>query len=307
SVQKDEDLPWWLIGGLIAAAVAVIIIIGVTFHLLPAADPEVSCVFRHSCLLPCQFQSGSGSVIRWSNPSSAGDSVVHSYYDGQDQLGQQNQKFQGRTSLILDQISRGNASLLLKEVKIQDEGRYKCNISSSTGYKESFINLKIDVSDIRIHQDGNRITCSSEGIYPQPELTWSTEPPSNTALQNRTTVHQTEEKLYDISSSLTGPDGPDLIYSCSIRTRSNRRTETLKKGVSAAISASVSALICTLHLRKHFIPEDLLQHVCSNVQFSCWFSSPRVAAAQSGNMKIKLMRSLTFLVFMSFWKICEFW
>uniref|UniRef100_A0A3B3TMT2 Ig-like domain-containing protein n=1 Tax=Poecilia latipinna TaxID=48699 RepID=A0A3B3TMT2_9TELE len=193
--------------------------------------PEVSCVFRHSCLLPCQFQSGSGSVIRWSNPSSAGDSVVHSYYDGQDQLGQQNQKFQGRTSLILDQISRGNASLLLKEVKIQDEGRYKCNISSSTGYKESFINLKIDVSDIRIHQDGNRITCSSEGIYPQPELTWSTEPPSNTALQNRTTVHQTEEKLYDISSSLTGPDGPDLIYSCSIRTRSNRRTETLKKGV----------------------------------------------------------------------------
>uniref|UniRef100_A0A3B3TMQ4 Ig-like domain-containing protein n=1 Tax=Poecilia latipinna TaxID=48699 RepID=A0A3B3TMQ4_9TELE len=186
----------------------------VLFHLLPAADPEVSCVFRHSCLLPCQFQSGSGSVIRWSNPSSAGDSVVHSYYDGQDQLGQQNQKFQGRTSLILDQISRGNASLLLKEVKIQDEGRYKCNISSSTGYKESFINLKIDapVSDIRIHQDGNRITCSSEGIYPQPELTWSTEPPSNTALQNRTTVHQTEEKLYDISSSLTGPDGPDLIY-----------------------------------------------------------------------------------------------
>ncbi|XP_007542957.1 V-set domain containing T-cell activation inhibitor 1-like [Poecilia formosa] len=199
------------------------------------ADPEVSCVFRHSCLLPCQFQSGSGLVIRWSNPSSAGDSVVHSYYDGQDQLGQQNQKFQGRTSLILDQISRGNASLLLKEVKIQDEGRYKCNISSSTGYKESFINLKIDapVSDIRIHQDGNRITCSSEGIYPQPELTWSTEPPSNTALQNRTTVHQTEEKLYDISSSLTGPDGPDLTYSCSIRTRSSRRTETLKKGESA--------------------------------------------------------------------------
>uniref|UniRef100_A0A3B3TMP5 Ig-like domain-containing protein n=1 Tax=Poecilia latipinna TaxID=48699 RepID=A0A3B3TMP5_9TELE len=187
------------------------------------------------CLLPCQFQSGSGSVIRWSNPSSAGDSVVHSYYDGQDQLGQQNQKFQGRTSLILDQISRGNASLLLKEVKIQDEGRYKCNISSSTGYKESFINLKIDapVSDIRIHQDGNRITCSSEGIYPQPELTWSTEPPSNTALQNRTTVHQTEEKLYDISSSLTGPDGPDLIYSFRVskasKTLTVDKTFSLKK------------------------------------------------------------------------------
>uniref|UniRef100_A0A3B5M926 Ig-like domain-containing protein n=1 Tax=Xiphophorus couchianus TaxID=32473 RepID=A0A3B5M926_9TELE len=197
--------------------------------LFPVADPEVSCVFRQNCLLPCQIQFNSDLVIHWSNASSAGDSVVHSYYDGQDQLGQQNQNFKDRTSLIQDQISRGNASLLLKEVKIQDEGRYKCNTSTSTGHKESFINLKIDVSTIRIYQDGNRITCSSEGIYPQPELTWSTEPPSNTTLQNRTTVHQTEEKLYDISSSLTVPDGSDRIYSCTIRTRRNIRMETLKK------------------------------------------------------------------------------
>ncbi|XP_032407936.1 butyrophilin subfamily 3 member A2-like isoform X1 [Xiphophorus hellerii] len=199
------------------------------------ADPEVSCVFRQNCLLPCQIQFNSDLVIHWSNASSAGDSVVHSYYDGQDQLGQQNQNFKDRTSLIQDQISRGNASLLLKEVKIQDEGRYKCNTSTSTGHKESFINLKIDapVSTIRIYQDGNRITCSSEGIYPQPELTWSTEPPSNTALQTRTTVHQTEEKLYDISSSLTVPDGSDRIYSCTVRTRRNIRMETLKHKESA--------------------------------------------------------------------------
>ncbi|XP_043961447.1 uncharacterized protein LOC122824651 [Gambusia affinis] len=199
------------------------------------ADPEVSCVFKENCMLPCQIQSSSDLVIHWSKPSPDGDSVVHSYYDGLDQLGQQNQNFQGRTSLILDQISRGTASLMLKEVKIQDEGRYKCNTSSSTGFKESFINLKIDapVSTIRIHQDGNRITCSSEGIYPQPELTWSTEPPSNTVLQNRTTVHQTEEKLYDISSSLTGPDGSDRTYSCTIRTRRNKMMETFKEKESA--------------------------------------------------------------------------
>ncbi|XP_023181633.1 CD276 antigen-like [Xiphophorus maculatus] len=211
--------------------VLVLVLVLVPLLAVTEADPEVSCVFRQNCLLPCQIQFNSDLVIHWSNASSAGDSVVHSYYDGQDQLGQQNQNFKDRTSLIQDQISRGNASLLLKEVKIQDEGRYKCNTSTSTGHKESFINLKIDapVSTIRIHQDGNRITCSSEGIYPPPELTWSTEPPSNTALPTRTTVHQTEEKLYDISSSLTVPDGSDRIYSCTIRTRRNIRMETLKK------------------------------------------------------------------------------
>uniref|UniRef100_A0A3B3V4Y8 Ig-like domain-containing protein n=1 Tax=Poecilia latipinna TaxID=48699 RepID=A0A3B3V4Y8_9TELE len=176
------------------------------------------------------IQLGSDPLIHWYQVS-AGDLLVHSYYHNKDQLGKQNQNFKNRTSLILDQISTGNASLLLKEVNIQDEGRYKCYTSTSTGYKESFINLQTEapVSDIRIHQDGNRITCSSEGIYPQPELTWSTEPPSNTTLNETTRIQKTEDQLYNISSSLTGPDGPDLIYSCSIRTRRNQKTETFIK------------------------------------------------------------------------------
>uniref|UniRef100_A0A3B5MI45 Ig-like domain-containing protein n=1 Tax=Xiphophorus couchianus TaxID=32473 RepID=A0A3B5MI45_9TELE len=203
------------------------------FFLLPVSGsgelniyyPEVSCVFRQSCMLPCRIQLGSDPLIHWYQES-AGDVVVHSYYDGRDQLGYQNQNFQNRTSLFQDQISRGNASLLLKEVKIQDEGRYKCYTSIRAGYKQLFINLKTEapVSTIRIHQDGNRITCSSEGIYPQPELTWSTEPPSNTTLNESTRIQKTEDQLYDISSSLTVPDGSDRIYSCTIRTRSNNKT-----------------------------------------------------------------------------------
>uniref|UniRef100_A0A3Q1FNH9 Immunoglobulin V-set domain-containing protein n=1 Tax=Acanthochromis polyacanthus TaxID=80966 RepID=A0A3Q1FNH9_9TELE len=51
---------------------------------------------------------------------------VHKYYQDQDQLEDQHQSFRNRTSLFKDQISRGNASLQLTEVKVQDEGRYKC-------------------------------------------------------------------------------------------------------------------------------------------------------------------------------------
>uniref|UniRef100_A0A3Q3A3T4 Immunoglobulin V-set domain-containing protein n=1 Tax=Kryptolebias marmoratus TaxID=37003 RepID=A0A3Q3A3T4_KRYMA len=73
---------------------------------------------------------------RWRDPH------IHSYFDNQDQLGNQDQRFRGRTSLFKDQISRGNASLLLRGVKVQDEGRYKCYTSTIGGNKESFINLK---------------------------------------------------------------------------------------------------------------------------------------------------------------------
>ncbi|MEQ2317122.1 hypothetical protein AMECASPLE_039550 [Ameca splendens] len=106
----------------------------------------------------------------------------------------------------------GNASLLLTEVKVEDQGRYECFINSNSGPKESFINLKVDVN---ISQVENSIICSSEGIYPRPNLTWFTIPSSNTSLQNRTTVLQTEEQLYSISSFLVVSDsGSDLIYSC---------------------------------------------------------------------------------------------
>ncbi|XP_054915394.1 CD276 antigen-like [Poeciliopsis prolifica] len=208
-------------------------------------DAEVSCVVKQSCVFPCSFQSDSEPVIHWTQLQSS-ELTVHSYYSNQDQLDLQNQNFRGRTSLFQDQISRGNASLLLREVKVQDQGRYNCFISTIKGHQDSIIRLSVDApgSDIRIHQDGNRTTCSSEGIYPQPELTWSTEPPSNTTLQNRTTVHQTEEKLYDISSSLIDPDGSDWIYSCTIRTRSNQRRATFRKLSSVTVTTDETTLPC---------------------------------------------------------------
>lgn len=80
------------------------------------------------------------------------------------------------------------------------------------------------VSKINLEQEGNRIICSSDGIYPEPKLTWSIEPPSTP------TVHQTEQQLYNISSSLTLSDGvPDVVHTCTVTTRSNKRTATLLK------------------------------------------------------------------------------
>ncbi|XP_035981038.1 LOW QUALITY PROTEIN: uncharacterized protein LOC110367291 [Fundulus heteroclitus] len=198
-----------------------------------AAETEVSCVLSESCTLPCQFPFGSEPLIHWFYVSD-GESVVHSYYKDQRPAGDQVQNFKGRTSLFQDQISRGNASLLLRRVKFQDEGEYKCYISTMRGFEESFINIKIEapVSKVRINQEKNRIICSSEGIYPKPELTWSTEPPSNTALQITTTVQQTEEKLYSISSSLVvSDDDPYLTYSCTVSTQRSRKTALLVKKV----------------------------------------------------------------------------
>uniref|UniRef100_A0A3Q1JHL7 Ig-like domain-containing protein n=1 Tax=Anabas testudineus TaxID=64144 RepID=A0A3Q1JHL7_ANATE len=206
-------------------------------------DTDVSCVLMENCILPCSFKTGAEVVIHWTDTF-----PVHSYYHDQDQLSQQDQHFKARTSLFKDQISRGNASLLLTGVKVQDQGRYRCFTSTVTENNETFINLEVDapVNKVDIHQVENSITCSSEGIYPEPELTWSTNPPSNMTLNTPTRVQQTEQQLYSISSSLILSDpGTDVVYSCTISTHRNKRRTTFRQLASINGSSSGTTISCT--------------------------------------------------------------
>ncbi|KAM4533475.1 uncharacterized protein PAE49_021979 [Odontesthes bonariensis] len=211
------------------------------------ADTEVSCVVMEICILPCSFQGGDDTVIHWIKMA-AGHPRVHSFYQNKDQLGVQDQRFRGRTSLFQDQISRGNVSLQLTGVKVQDQGRYECFISTISGNKDTFINLKVDapVRKVSIDQVGNRITCSSNWIYPEPELTWSTSPPSNMSLQDTASVQQTEQQLYNISSSLILSDSDtDLIYSCTVSTRTSSRRATWRQISSVNGRYSEATISCS--------------------------------------------------------------
>ncbi|CAI5670891.1 unnamed protein product [Oreochromis niloticus] len=194
-------------------------------------DTEVSCVFMEKCILPCTFQSDTDIVIHWLQET-AGNIRVHSFYHNKDQPALQDKHLRGRTSLFNDQISRGNASLQLMWVDVQDEGRYKCYTSTITGNKESFINLEVNapVQEVNLQRVGNTMNCSSEGIFPEPQLIWSTSAPSNVSLQYETTVQQTEQQLYNISSSLILSDSDkDSVFSCNISTRRNWRNATLSE------------------------------------------------------------------------------
>lgn len=107
------------------------------------ADIDVTCVFSEDCVLPCSFQRGSEEVIHWLKPEDK-DLTVHSYYYSTDQLKQQSQPYRGRTALFNDQIPKGNASLLLRGITLQDQGRYKCYTSTIKDNNESFVNIAVE-------------------------------------------------------------------------------------------------------------------------------------------------------------------
>uniref|UniRef100_A0A8C5GU24 Ig-like domain-containing protein n=1 Tax=Gouania willdenowi TaxID=441366 RepID=A0A8C5GU24_GOUWI len=184
---------------------------------------NVSCVYNSICILSCSFRYET-DVLHWHYITRTGHVNVHSYYENKDQFEDQDPRFNGRTSLVEDQVTGRKTSLMLKNVKVQDEGTYRCYISNDDyGAQTSYVVLQVDapVQRVDMVRAGNSATCSSEGVYPKPELTWSS------SRQSSSTVQQTEEKLYNISSSLklSDMDG-DLLLSCTVSTRLNKWTTT---------------------------------------------------------------------------------
>ncbi|XP_077365069.1 uncharacterized protein LOC144009288 isoform X2 [Festucalex cinctus] len=183
---------------------------------------DVWCRWNTSCLLEASFPIGDDVVIHWIQQS-RGDAQVHAFYYNADQLNNQEKRFKDRTSLFKENISKGNASLLLKDVVVGDGGRYKCYVGTLTDTTESFINLHVEapVTTIHFHQeDKQQLVCSSDRIFPEPQLHWSTEPVLPHALVNTSQVQQdVQTQLYNVSGTLDLAGEPDLDvdYVCDVR------------------------------------------------------------------------------------------
>ncbi|KAK7881534.1 hypothetical protein WMY93_029943 [Mugilogobius chulae] len=174
-------------------------------HSSSSYETEVPCVLLESCVLPCSFKTGTKDpVINWSK--TPGDIPVHSYYHGQNQPEHQHENFTGRTSLFEKELSTGNASLLLSEVKVQDEGRYVCFTSSAEhDSRTSHIHLTVyaHIGEVNVVMQDSQLLCSAEGLYPEPTVTWFSGSSFTRTENSRTTVHQREDQLYNINSSVT--------------------------------------------------------------------------------------------------------
>ncbi|XP_053715942.1 CD276 antigen homolog [Synchiropus splendidus] len=199
-------------------------------------DVTVYSRFMRDQILPCSFLSGDDLLVHWYKERK--DLAVHSYHKGQDQLDHQLPQFRGRTFLFHEQLPRGNASLLLKEVQVSDRGRYTCYTSNSRERQESSVNLEVEapVTKVSIVQEGDNITCSSEGIYPEPQVTWSRNKTADTRIE------KTEQLLYNIRSSVRVDD--EGGYTCHVRTLQSSRRATLTTARGIILSGPEDTLDC---------------------------------------------------------------
>lgn len=90
-------------------------------------------------MLPCK--STYHDIIQWDKVGEA--NAIHIFSNNQDHLDSQEAAFRGRTSLFTEQISLGNVSLMLRTVRVEDEGIYTCYTSSSADDLETIIQLEV--------------------------------------------------------------------------------------------------------------------------------------------------------------------
>lgn len=211
------------------------------FSAIANRDEEESCVYLGECVLRCSFTPGfdfDHPNIRWTKTE--GGLTVHSFHHGQSHEFDQYPIYSGKTSLFEEEINRGNASLLLKQVTVKDQGRYLCWANGQV----TFVNMKVfaPVSKVDVDLKDDKLICQADYIYPQPAVTWTMDPEHPT--KPDTSVFPSETGLFSVNSSVPLPRVP-YQYSCNVSTAYSWLSKTYKSDkVSYLWSYMLFSSIC---------------------------------------------------------------
>ncbi|KAK2860221.1 hypothetical protein Q7C36_004387 [Tachysurus vachellii] len=151
---------------------------------LQVVGPEASlvAVTGEDMILPCFIKPTTSAVdmtVEWFKLY-VKDSLVHLYRDHEDRNENQAQSYRGRTSMFKEELQKGNASLKLSDLRVSDEGFYKCLVEDKSWSDDITVNVTVEAQGshpvIRMesfdNSGGINLVCESRGWIPEPEILW---------------------------------------------------------------------------------------------------------------------------------------
>ncbi|XP_057889059.1 CD276 antigen isoform X2 [Melospiza georgiana] len=152
--------------------------------------------------------------------------LVHEFSGGQDRLQDQGQGYANRTALFYDQLQRGNVSLLLRRVRIADEGSFTCFVRVRD-YDSAAVALQVAApySKPSVHLEPSKdlkpgdvaeVTCHASRGYPEASVLWQDSQGANLTANVTTWQVANEEGLFEVRSVLRVLVEPNVTYSCLV-------------------------------------------------------------------------------------------
>ncbi|XP_053351088.1 butyrophilin subfamily 1 member A1-like [Clarias gariepinus] len=146
-------------------------------------EAPLDVVTGEDLVLPCFIKPNTSAVdmtVEWFRQDLSVNSEVHLYKDHGDRNENQAPFYRGRTSLFKEELQKGNASLKLLDVRISDEGEYKCLIEDKSWSDDITIRVIVEaqgshpVITIESYDNsgGVNLVCESRGWKPAPEVLW---------------------------------------------------------------------------------------------------------------------------------------
>ncbi|XP_060730941.1 butyrophilin subfamily 1 member A1-like isoform X1 [Tachysurus vachellii] len=175
-----------LVSGIMLSCVTLLILFSVDSksEQLQVVGPEASlvAVTGEDMILPCFIKPTTSAVdmtVEWFKLY-VKDSLVHLYRDHEDRNENQAQSYRGRTSMFKEELQKGNASLKLSDLRVSDEGFYKCLVEDKSWSDDITVNVTVEAQGshpvIRMesfdNSGGINLVCESRGWIPEPEILW---------------------------------------------------------------------------------------------------------------------------------------
>ncbi|XP_067380054.1 butyrophilin subfamily 3 member A2-like isoform X13 [Channa argus] len=263
-------------------------------RLVSSPQPVVAKV-GDDVILPCHLEPAvdvATKTLEWTRPD-LDPRYVYVQRSSQDYEDWKNPSYKGRTSLFTDELKRGNISLKLSNVKLADEGKYRCYIPDRN--EESFIDLVvasgafsspgISLTGLDECISGVLLQCESEGWYPDPEVLWL-DGEGNVLSAGPTETVRGPDDFYTVSSRVTVDKRHGKRFTCRVQQNKINQTRethihvpddffkvqsrcsatTVGLAVSLAVSIMLSLLLLLLLCKKNMSKRNQMDEVESEDQ-----------------------------------------
>ncbi|XP_032196639.1 butyrophilin subfamily 1 member A1-like [Mustela erminea] len=192
------------------------------FMVIGPSEPIVA-VLGADIMLPCHVSPAmdvENMELRWFR--SKFSEAVFIYQNQQEQTEEQLAQYRGRTSLVKDFLTQGEAAVRIHNVQAFDNGLYTCFFRMGIFYEEAGLELKVAGvgSAPQVHitgpeEDGVRVVCMASGWFPKPQVQWRALS-GEKFLTFSETQAQDDEGLFTIETTLVVRDSSSGNVTCSV-------------------------------------------------------------------------------------------
>ncbi|MFT7818274.1 V-set domain-containing T-cell activation inhibitor 1 isoform X1 [Arapaima gigas] len=194
-------------------------------------------------LLDCSFdptpangKKAADASVTWTKDGLTG--VVYRYENHAPQLQDQNMFFRDMAQVFPDAIAKGNASLLLHSVVMEDAGTYLCSVVAPSSQGTVSIQLRVAAfSAPSFSKVNGTLTAVAPRWFPKPIVTWSTR--DGSILKAQTSLSSNSTGVFRVRSTLTDP--AQLNVTCTIH-------NSLVKAISQATVTDTGILSKTFYI-----------------------------------------------------------